>query len=385
MASPRAIARALARSERAQVKAAIKAGDELGYNRNYTRGLVKFGSEGMTPEARLARAREMGFDTDTPLYRGMNRPPNNDVSRTYNGDFLSPDPEIASGWGGTNQDYRMGLSGGNVNRVFAKPPSETIDWGGRSYDNEPPSKPGYWLDKYVREFSDNGGDIARIDNVRDHGGRQTQYFVADPTARRSTQATFDPARANRRDLLAGVVPATAALGAGALAMQPQEAEAATPGTALARALARSFEQQQALGEQSDAIRMFDRVANAEQRRALQATGGRVDRSGAFVRQMATPEGLNYLADTALDAAGWVDPSGGFATETVRAFKDLTPKVGLGGAVAMAPMVGASELNGGIGQLPFVAYEAAKSSPRAIARALARAPQPRGSQTYRKAK
>lgn len=402
------------------IRRALKTGDELGLQRAYSRALVK--GLDTSPEARLARARAQGFDVETPLYRGLQEPFDPAKASKYGGEFYTPDPDIARNyalWTGRVDD------GPNTMPVFAKPPTVTEDWGGATYSD--PAKrltgeteqvqefrygpaaildlfaPKYvtqdvtrpdWrpthrsADKFVKAAAAEGAPVVRVDNVYDSGGKQSQTYVADPTARRSVFAMFDPARAGRSDIMAGVVPAAAAVGAGAIAASPKDAQAAEP-SALARALARQLQgsynkreaaqAQQALGDR------LDRVISNEQRRALQATGGRVDRSGEFVRQMATPEGLNYLADTALDAAGWVDPSGGFATETVRALKDLPSKVGIGGAISLAPVVGASEMNGGIGQLPFVAYEAAKSSPRALARAIARKPQPRGSQTYRKAK
>jgi hypothetical protein len=39
-----------------------------GYSPEYASGLLKFGEEGMTQEARMARAAEQGFKTDEPLY-----------------------------------------------------------------------------------------------------------------------------------------------------------------------------------------------------------------------------------------------------------------------------------------------------------------------------
>lgn len=89
--------------------------------------------------------------------------------------------------------------------------------------------------------------------------------------------------------------------------------------------------------------------------------------------------FNAALDTSLDVASFFDPTGGYATETARALKDLPGKVGPAGAVALAPLTGATEALGSIGQLP----ELGVAGGRAIARALARAPQPRGSGTYRK--
>lgn len=135
------------------------------------------------------------------------------------------------------------------------------------------------------------------------------------------------------------VPATAAVGAGALAMQPQEAQAATPDSALARAIARQAPR------------------------------------------------FNEALDTSLDIVSLADISGGYATETARALKDLPQQIQGSalnkgaGTLALAPLVGATKTLGSIGQLP----ELGVAGGRAIARAIARAPQPRGSATYRKKK
>lgn len=129
------------------------------------------------------------------------------------------------------------------------------------------------------------------------------------------------------------IGAGGALAAGAAALAPGEAQAATPDSALARAIARQAPR------------------------------------------------FNEALDTSLDIASFVDPSLGYATETVRALKDLPGQVGAAGTVALAPVVGATEMLGSIGQLP----ELGVAGGRAIARAIARAPQPRGSGTYRKKK
>lgn len=99
---------------------------------------------------------------------------------------------------------------------------------------------------------------------------------------------------------------------------------------------------------------------------------------ALARQL--PE-FNRALDTSLDAASFFDPTMGYATETARALKDLPAKVGPAGAVALAPLTGATEALASIGQLP----ELGVAGGRALARALARPAQPRGSQTYRKKK
>jgi len=72
--------------------------------------------------------------------------------------------------------------------------------------------------------------------------------------------------------------------------------------------------------------------------------------------------FNQSLDTSLDLASILDPSMGYATETVRALKDLPGKVGGAGTLALAPVVGATNMLGNIGQLPEAAvggYDALK--------------------------
>ncbi|MBU6408728.1 MAG: hypothetical protein KGS44_16645, partial [Alphaproteobacteria bacterium] len=238
----------------------------------------------------------------------------------------------------------------------------TVEGGGRLFDEIPRENiPPVLRDRLSPNYAPVPADMAqaafeagqpgvRINNVIDDNVDTfdlTQRTPTDTVQRwptngrpetgyRSRFAMFDPARAGRSDIMAVVVPATVALGgavAGAAALAPQDAEAATPGTALARALARQAPR------------------------------------------------FNQALDTSLDVASFFDPSMGYATETARALKDLPGKVGPAGAVALAPLTGATEALASVGQLP----ELMVAGGRALARALARAPQPRGSQTYRKAR
>lgn len=88
-------------SSRGLIKGAIKAGDELGYDRKYTRGLIKFGQEGMKPEATAARAQQQGWVG--PVYRGMDSPTGETqfrptISHAHEGQGVSTtkDPTVAS-------------------------------------------------------------------------------------------------------------------------------------------------------------------------------------------------------------------------------------------------------------------------------------------------
>ncbi len=266
------------------IRRAIKAGDELGYNRNYTRGMIKFGSEGMTPEARMARAREMGFDVDTPTYHGTRQGdiPAFEFGRARDGSFLDSElTDVQSGRGVSlalspehaeryatpgvryavtptqqrwlaakflpNNDYdgyqraQETLAQNTIERmrptvmplVTVKDRANVTMPKGYAWNTDE----GALMDQGLAKARKSGARAATVRNVTEGD----QIAVFDRSAIRSPFATFDPARAHRRDLLAGVVPVAGVGAAGAIATRPQDAQAATPDTALARALARQLE------------------------------------------------------------------------------------------------------------------------------------------------
>jgi len=124
----------------------------------------------MSPEARLARAKEMGFDTSRTLYHGTKS--EFDEFNTTRGDYgdgvyLTPNQYIAN-------QYAGWTDGANVRPV------------------------------YVR------GDVLEA-----NGGNTV--LVSDPRNIRSVNAAFDPAKSDSADLLA----ANASKGAGAASVASQ--------------------------------------------------------------------------------------------------------------------------------------------------------------------
>ena len=88
-------------------------GKDIGEAAEWVAGVAKFGAEGMTTEARMARAKEMGFDTGTVWYHGTNA----DIpefkldvlKRRRPFVFVTKSPEEASAFAeGTKQDFDMG-------------------------------------------------------------------------------------------------------------------------------------------------------------------------------------------------------------------------------------------------------------------------------------
>lgn len=86
--------------------------------------------------------------------------------------------------------------------------------------------------------------------------------------------------------------------------------------------------------------------------------------------------FNEALDTSLDVASIFDLSGGYATETARALKDLPQQIQGSalnkgaGTLALAPLTGATEALSSIGQLPDMAVDGYRAVSRALARAKA---------------
>jgi hypothetical protein len=177
----------------------------------------------MDQASRLARAREMGFDTDTTWYHGTRAggfdafDPSlaNSSSRTGVPDgamVFSSSPDNAStyavtksgGWG-DNLSYEPGAAviptylrdDGLPMVVDAKGASwQDIEYGGKFYDaNE--------LAQLAKDLEYEGLLVKNVvDSKVSRGAKPSDtYFEFDPSRIRSTNAAFDPARAGENGLL----------------------------------------------------------------------------------------------------------------------------------------------------------------------------------------
>lgn len=186
----------------------------------------------MSPEARLARAREMGFDTDRVLYHGTGKTfdefnPGTRGNGSQRRIYLTDNPDIADIYA-NSENY--GLKGGGdpmIYPVFAKAEKPLIvsDKGadgsfGWVSDNlaaalgvERPG-PGKYASLY-EEAKRQGYDQVQIREMTDLGGPQTQYIPLKPEYIRSVNAAFDPSKSDSSNLLAA--NASKEAGAGAIA------------------------------------------------------------------------------------------------------------------------------------------------------------------------
>lgn len=152
----------------------------------------------MSTEARMQRARDMGFDTDTVLYHGTEADfrafdPNKTGSKTDHGWFgsgvyLTPNPDRASGYATFNKGKMADESKGAVLPVYARAenPFETTHHT--------------FTQDYVDKLRAEGFDaIYRFANEGD--AIPAEIVVFDPSNIRSVNAAFDPDMASSPNLL----------------------------------------------------------------------------------------------------------------------------------------------------------------------------------------
>lgn len=167
----------------------------------------------MDQASRMARAKEMGFDTENVMYHGTTsdfasfRPSRGDEAMG-GGVYLSPDTKMANMYADTHD----GMSG-RVLPLYVK--------GGKYFDTAKQSiddiVPGSSASASPYHLGDNAGQIAK--RLADDGylgirqtfpEGQTQVSVFDPRNIRSVNAAFDPAMADSANLLAANAPTSAA-------------------------------------------------------------------------------------------------------------------------------------------------------------------------------
>lgn len=152
----------------------------------------------MDEASRMARAREMGFDTDTPLYHGTQADFNQfEAGRNKaggeRGTFFSDNPEIGSLYAGYDPMWAPDIEGARVIPAYAKTDNMLeIEFGGAKQGRA----------DAIRKAQSGGYDGVILKNHYDAGGVQDQYVIFDPKNIRSRFAKFDPSKKDSADLLA---------------------------------------------------------------------------------------------------------------------------------------------------------------------------------------
>jgi hypothetical protein len=180
----------------------------------------------MSQAGRIGRAEEMGFDTETAVYRGLTRPYDADTLVPGRFQFLAHDPNVASGYARNFADRE----GANVVKAFLRKPNPLmVDAGGANWDRIDTRN----LPEELRAILDPRATIAAIAtaarsrgyghvtvrNVVDLadggvGSPTTVEVVWDPSNIRSVNAAFDPEKSGSSTLLAAA-PFAAVGGVGA--------------------------------------------------------------------------------------------------------------------------------------------------------------------------
>lgn len=201
------------------LRRALRLAQEEGVSRPWARAILK--GLDMSPEARMQRAREMGFDTERTVYHGT--PDSRGIweggFKTSKEKFGKVDPErvyftadnrgVAATYADAMRafDYQNAVPETIPLYLRMRNPKE-INWGGRPFRGRKVDGEGFSIRDYIDQARAEGHDGVIIKNVIDtynaKGKPSTIRAVFDPRNIRSTNAAFDPARRNRTELLAGV-------------------------------------------------------------------------------------------------------------------------------------------------------------------------------------
>jgi hypothetical protein len=145
----------------------------------------------MSQPARLARAKEMGFDTSKTYYHGTRANFDEFEVGLNNSVFLADNPSIASRYTPDVAD------GGRVLPVMIRGRLMTADFkGDTSFNGRTNGR-----NEAIRIAQEQGYDGVLLRNFGDTFGPENQVAVFDPKNIRSVNAAFDPANAQSANLL----------------------------------------------------------------------------------------------------------------------------------------------------------------------------------------
>lgn len=194
-------------------------GDNVGEAKEWTDALAKFGPEGMTKEARMARAKEQGYDVDTVYYHGSSRGGYNDTHDIQAFDF----EKTGDKWGQDKDAFFFSDSAGEAN-YYATTDNLGLPVEGSVYPTYQRSKNplvidskddldlageqaiGYWdarHEELIERAKSGGHDaIQLVDRGAYEDSKDVMYVALDPANIRSIHAAFDPKKQDSPNLLA---------------------------------------------------------------------------------------------------------------------------------------------------------------------------------------
>ncbi len=157
--------------------------------------------------SRLGRARDLGFDTSTPLYHGTTSSWEGTGFRETDGrtreraTFLTPDPQVANAYARSPYARAFDSTEGNILPVYARMRNpKVIDMEGSGYADTS-------VHDAIEDARSAGHDGVVFHNMIDMSGPnldqvpQTQVAVFHPRNIRSVFGTFDPAMEGSTDLM----------------------------------------------------------------------------------------------------------------------------------------------------------------------------------------
>tara|TARA_R110002072_G_scaffold295673_2_gene466764 strand:+ start:2568 stop:3461 length:894 start_codon:yes stop_codon:yes gene_type:complete len=187
-------------------------------------------------KARMERAREAGFDTETVYYHGSpdargiwEKGFSKKGSHGFGEDsplFFSSDDWMAKTYADDTRAFDLQNAVPETIPVHLKTGNpKRIDWGGKDFRGKTSDGKRYDVRSEIDKAIDEDFDSVIINNIRDSYNKQSKAgnvtVVLDPSSVRSVNAAFDPTKKESSNLLAGT--AAAMIGAGSLLSGEQAA------------------------------------------------------------------------------------------------------------------------------------------------------------------
>jgi hypothetical protein len=174
-------------------------GDVVSEAQEYSTALEKFGEEGMTPEARIQRAQEQDFNTETTFYHWTGAPEFREFQPSTQGKYgpgiyLSDNPNYGEKYVRSGKPRRMPLfirgnlaqkEDVNAAEGLARERMAAMEFEGSQFNNV------FW-DQIGKVLKERGFDGMQYEG---------ETIVFDPKNVRSTEAAFDPDFVDSADIL----------------------------------------------------------------------------------------------------------------------------------------------------------------------------------------
>ena len=166
----------------------------------------------MGKASRLARAKEGGFNTDLPLYRGTTERGATRATHSLEsgkGVFLTDNPDVAEIFRYPREygEVLFDEKRGDLQKLYARMKNPLV----LGDDAQKFTEDTIYQVGIIKDAVARGYDSIVVPNVMEGVGdtveRGTTYVILDPKNIRKTTAAFDPAKSDSRNLMAGIAGA----------------------------------------------------------------------------------------------------------------------------------------------------------------------------------